>query len=257
MATRKPARYHGPATRWSLDDWVPALTQARPWTMSRSSIWRLLADADLKPHRSVYGLNSHEPAFETKAHDICALDSNALRALEQSRLVIGSDEKTGRQILHRNYPTQPVTPGKPEKREPEYSRHGGRALIASLVVATGQVVWNLGQTRTSADVATPLATVVQPLPTMPRYDWVVDNLHTHWSLEVCRLVAQGCRVPWVAQDLRCGVQRRALLSDPTHQHVFHFPPKLRIPRQSCHRFQVHPAPDSTAKLPPVPHDSCP
>jgi hypothetical protein len=31
---------------------------------------------------------------------------------------------------------------------------------------------------------------------------------------------------------------------------------LRIPRQSCHRFQVNPATDSTAKLPPVPHESC-
>ena len=47
-------------------------------------------------------------------------------------------------------------------------------MIASFVVATGQVVWNLGQTRTSEDFATPLATVVQQLPNMQRYDWVVD-----------------------------------------------------------------------------------
>src|SRR5262249_7204423 len=31
---------------------------------------------------------------------------------------------------------------------------------------------------------------------------------------------------------------------------------LRIPRQSCHRFQVNPATDSAAKLPPVPRQSC-
>ena len=31
---------------------------------------------------------------------------------------------------------------------------------------------------------------------------------------------------------------------------------LRIPRESCHRFQVKPATDSTRKLPPVPHESC-
>jgi hypothetical protein len=29
----------------------------------------------------------------------------------------------------------------------------------------------------------------------------------------------------VARDLRRGVQRRAFLSDPRHQHVFHFTPK--------------------------------
>jgi hypothetical protein len=119
--------------------------------MSRSSIWRILEEADLKPHRRVYWLNSHDPDFEAKAHDICSLYINARRFLEQGRLVICSDEKTGMQILERKYPTQPIEPGKPAKREHEYIRHGPRALLASFVVPTGQVLWNLGKTRTSAD----------------------------------------------------------------------------------------------------------
>ena len=102
-----------------------------------------------------------------------------------------------------------MAPGKPEKREHEYIRHGTRALIASFVVPTGQVIWNLGPTRTSTDFASHLANVVKQLPDMKRYDWVVDNLNTHWSLDVCRVVAQLCDVPFVAKDLRRGVQRRA------------------------------------------------
>jgi DDE superfamily endonuclease len=225
MATRKPATYHCPATRWSLDDLVAVLSQQRLQPLSRSSIWRILEEADLKPHRSVYWLNSHDPDFESKAQDICQLYRQALRFFQEGRLVIGADEKTGMQILQRRYPTQPVQPGKPEKREHEYIRHGVRALIASFVVATGQVVSNLGQTRTSADFATHLANVVHQLPAMQRYDWVVDNLNTHWSLDVCHLVAQWCGVPCVAKALRRGAQRRAFLSDPTHKHVFHFTPK--------------------------------
>ena len=49
MATRKPATYHCPATRWSLDDLVAALSQHRLQPLSRSSIWRILeavTDAD-------------------------------------------------------------------------------------------------------------------------------------------------------------------------------------------------------------------
>jgi hypothetical protein len=225
MATRKPSRYHCAATRWSLDDLVAALVQGRTGTMSRSSIGRLLDEADLKPHRSVYWLNSHDPDCEAQAHDLCSLYLHALRFFEQGRMVLCSEEKTGMQLLQRKYPTQPMEPGTPEKRAQEDIRHGVRALLASCVVATGQVVWNLGPTRTSEDCATHLATVVQHLPAMQRYAWVVDNLQTHWSLEVCRLVAQWCHVPFVAQELQRGRQRRAFLSDPTHTHVFHFTPK--------------------------------
>jgi hypothetical protein len=226
MATSTPADYHCPATRWSLDDMVAAFhQQRRPRTMSRSSLWRLLEEADLTPHRSVYWLNSHDPDFEAKARDIGFLYVNALRFYEQGRLVICADEKTGMQILQRLYPTQPAQPGKPEKREHEYIRHGVRALIASFVVPTGQVIWNLGKTRTSEDFAAHLANVVHQLPVMNRYDWVVDNLNTHWSLDLCRLVAQWCDVPCVPKALRRGAQRRAFLSDPTQRHVFHFTPK--------------------------------
>ena len=66
------------------------------------------------------------------------------------RAQICRDEKTGMQTLERKHPTQPLEPGKPEQREHGYIRHGTRALIASIVVPTGQVLWNLGQTRTSA-----------------------------------------------------------------------------------------------------------
>ena len=194
MATRKPATYHCPATRWSLDDLVAALLQRHAWTMSRSSIWRLLEEADLKPHRSVYWLNSHDPDFEAKAHDICSLYLNALRFLEQGRLVICSDEKTGMQILERKYPTQPMAPGKPEKREHEYIRHGTRALIASFVVPTGQVVWNLGQTRTSADFAAHWVNVVKQLPAMHRYDWWITSTPTGASMSAVWLPS-GARCP--------------------------------------------------------------
>jgi hypothetical protein len=101
MATRKPATYHCAAPRWSLDDLVAALVQGRTWTMSRASIGRILAEADLQPHRSVYWLNSHEPDFEAKAHDLCSLYLNAHRVFEQGRVVICTDEKTGMQSLQR------------------------------------------------------------------------------------------------------------------------------------------------------------
>jgi DDE superfamily endonuclease len=60
---------------------------------------------------------------------------------------------------------------------------------------------------------------------MQCYDWVMDNLHTHWSLDVCRLVARWCHGPFEPHKLKKGVQRRAFLRAPSHCHVFHFTPK--------------------------------
>jgi hypothetical protein len=127
--------------------------------MRRASLWRILEDADLKPHRRVYWRKSHDPDCDAKAHAICQLYVQALRFYEQGRLVICADAKTGMQILQRAHPTQPVQPGQPAKREHESTRHGARALLASFLGLTGQVVWGLGPTRTSVDWATHLAHV--------------------------------------------------------------------------------------------------
>jgi hypothetical protein len=136
--------------------------------MSRSTLWRMLDDPDLKPHRSVYGLKRHDPDCDTKARDLCHLDVNAFRFSQDGRLVIGVDAKTGRPMLQRKYPTQGARPGQPEKRAQEDIRHGGRAFLASFVVPTGQVVWHLGTTRPSEDCAAHLRPVVTPLPAMAR-----------------------------------------------------------------------------------------
>jgi transposase len=226
VASTLPHDQDRPVTRWTLDE-IAATVGATLHTdpLSRSSIWRILHDVDLKPHKSAYWLNSHDEDFEAKAHTICQLYVKALEAYEQGRLVICCDEKTGMQVLERKAPTKPAQPGRRERREHEYIRRGTRVLINSLAVATGQIAWTIGATRTATDFVAHLKHAYQHLPRMQRYDWVLDNLNTHWSLDVCRLVAQWCKVPFEPDKLKKGVQRRAFLSDPSHRHILHFTPK--------------------------------
>ena len=47
------------------------------------------------------------------------------------------DEMTGIQARERKFPEQPMRPGKRERREFEYIRHGTQTLIASFDVASG------------------------------------------------------------------------------------------------------------------------
>jgi hypothetical protein len=225
LASSKTEDHRQPDTSWSLDNIAfEILRDAHHRDMSRSTIGRILAEADLKPHRSVYWLNSHDPDFDAKAKDICQLYLDAPRFHEEGRLVLSSDEKTGMQILQRKYPTRLARPGSIEKREFEYIRHGTRALLTTFCVPTGRVVWNLGPTRTSIDWVRHLENVATQFPLMKRFDWVVDNLNTHWSLEVCQWVAQRCGIACDARALATGRQRRAFLIDPSHKHVFHFTP---------------------------------
>src|SRR5262249_4192404 len=209
-ASTLPQDQERAVTRWTLDEMVATVLEVRHTaTISRSSIWRILHDIDLKPHKSAYWFNSHDEDVDAKAHRICQLYAQAIEAYQQGRLVICCDEKTGMQVLERKAPTKPAQPGRRERREHEYIRHGTRVLINSLAVATGHIAWTLGTTRTAADFVAHLKHVYQSLPPMLRYDWIMDNLNTHWSLAVCCLVAQWCQVPFDPKQLKTGTQRPA------------------------------------------------
>jgi transposase len=226
VASALPQDQKRAVTRWTLAEIVTACLDAlNTAALSRSSVWRILQEVDLKPHKSEYWLNSHDEDFDAKARHICHLYAQALEAYHQGRLVICCDEKTGMQVLERKAPTKPAQPGRRERREHEYIRHGTRVLINALAVATGKIAWTIGTTRTATDFVAHLKQAYHCWPGMQRYDWVLDNLNTHWSLDVCRLVARWCKVPFEPYKLKTGPQRRAFLTDPSHRHVFHFTPK--------------------------------
>jgi hypothetical protein len=115
LASSTTAEHDCVASQWSLDDLaIELVNRHAAEAMSRSTIQRILHQADLKPHRSVYWLNSHDPDFDAKAKDICRLYIKAPALYQQGELVICCDEKTGMQILQRKYPTISAQPGKPE-----------------------------------------------------------------------------------------------------------------------------------------------
>ena len=226
LATTAPAQLELPTAQWSLDDLAYHILQnAHYAAMSRSTLQRILAEAELRPHKSRYWLTSHDPDFEAKVLDVCQLYLDAPALYQRGELVVCVDEKTGIQALERARPTTPAKPGRDERRDYEYIRHGTRCLTASRVVATGQVIGTVTVHRGRWDYVRHIRDVVVSFPEATRFHWVMDNLNTHWSLELCRYLGNLSDAWEDRPALRTGAQRRAYLTDPSHKHVVHFTPK--------------------------------
>jgi putative transposase len=98
---------------------------------------------------------------------------------------------TGIQALERKKPDQPMRPGKRQRQEFEYIRHGTQTLIASFDVASGQVVQgSVGDTRTEADYLAHVRDLIATDPNAIKWHLVMDCLNTHQSESLVLFVAQ-------------------------------------------------------------------
>jgi len=138
---------------------------------------------------------------------------------------------TGIQARERTMPNIEMKPGRVEKQEFEYIRHGTQCLLASLNVATGHITATVGDRRTEADLEAHISQLLAQYPEKRKYHFVMDCLNTHQSEALVRLAASlepeplelGVKGKWgILASMRT---RAEFLSDPSHRLVVHFTPK--------------------------------
>ena len=162
---RKPPKGLG---RWSVRSLADKLG------INRDAVHRTLRENDLQPHRLRTFNFSPDPKFEEKLLEVVGLYMSP----PENALVLCVDEKTGIQALDRTQPMLPLAAGKPRTWSNEYVRHGTRVLLASLDIASGEVVAQVTRDRKSATFLGFLDSIVDHYPNQ-RLCVVMDNLNTH------------------------------------------------------------------------------
>jgi transposase len=259
LVTSDPKSHGYEETQWSAQLLATHLVETgRVERIDRTSVSRFFAKADIKPHRVRQWLNRPEDSeFDTRAAHIKGLLAGAspplaakdrkkkperfsepapnlvslrrMRRMRGERALVSFDEKPGMQAKERIAPTLSVAPGQIARQEFEYKRHGTRVLLALIIVQTGVVLGRVLARRTNVNTARVLDELLRKLWTLgyKGADIIVDQLNTHWSLDVIRVVARHCSIPMPSEaEIAKGRQRRDWLEQTkSRKVVFHFVPK--------------------------------
>jgi hypothetical protein len=210
------------------------ISNIKEYNISEVHIGRILKKNELRPNKSRYWLNPNiedEEEIKETVGKVCELYKNVAELEEQNIHVESTDEKTGIQAKEHKSGSIGMKEGQCEKIEPEYIRHGTINLLGSRDVGTGEVYGLLRPTRTEIDYADLIRSVISLNPE-DKYIFLADNLNTHKSETLVRLVAEieGIDENSLGKKESRGIlksmaTREEFLSNPSHRIQFVYTPK--------------------------------
>ena len=174
-ACSDPSAYGLERSVWSHESLADALEDSgQVRSISSTTVGRILAEAEIKPHRVKTWCHSSDPEYQSKMEAIVALYVSP----PPHEPVLSIDEKSGIQVLSRLRPMVPARPGRDPRYEFEYRRHGTRCLFGCFNVRTGTVLGRCTGRRTREDFLSFMDLVARHYR-QRRVHVVLDNLNTH------------------------------------------------------------------------------
>jgi hypothetical protein len=183
MACEVIARTQEPLSRQSLGDLVRRSQRAVGKKISRSTVWRMLHEAAIKPWQYEHGLFPKDPLFAQKAGPILDLYAGHWedQPLGSGDFVLSMDEKTSIQARGRLHEETPPQPEQTRRIESEYDRNGALQYLAAWDVHRGIV---LGRCEKKTGIK-PFGLLVDQVLEQPTYQkasrlfFIVDNGSSH------------------------------------------------------------------------------
>lgn len=184
-----------PLSRQSVSDLTERARVALGKPIGRTTVWRLLHQADLKPWRYEYWIFPRDPRFAEKAAVVLDLYAGFWqeKPLGVNDYIISSDEKTSIQARLRCHPSLNPAAGRPRRVEFEYERGGALQYLAAWDVRRAYVMGRCEPT-TGIEPFGRLATQVmeqEPYQSAQRVFWVVDNGSSHRGEASIRRLAKS------------------------------------------------------------------
>ncbi|MBF6558354.1 MAG: IS630 family transposase [Acidimicrobiales bacterium] len=206
IACTKPTDHGLAAELWSIfglarfvSEHAEAAGFPRLAHAGKSTVWRILDDHDIKPHKIRYYLERRDPDFDRKMHEVLMVyrdvSIHATGATDARRsdpiYTVSVDEKPGVQALGLTAPDLPPVPGKARGfgRDYEYVRHGTVSILAGIDLHSGHIFANVEDRHRSVEFIGLLKRLDEYYPPDAIIRVVLDNHSAHISKETIAYLA--------------------------------------------------------------------
>lgn len=207
IACTKPKDHGLAAELWSISALARFVSEraetagfARLASAGKSTVWRILDDNDIKPHKIRYYLEKRDPDFDRKMQEVLMVYRDvsiyAQGAVHDARpnpiYTVSVDEKPGVQAIGLTAPDLPPVPGKAPAvgRDYEYVRHGTVSILAGIDLHSGHIFANVEDRHRSVEFIGLLKQLDAHYPDEAIIRVVLDNHSAHISKETMAYLSE-------------------------------------------------------------------
>lgn len=199
IACQKPIDFGYAAETWTyakltshINKTAEAAGYTRLSTIHKSTVNKILDEADIKPHKITYYCENRDPDFDSKMHNVLLVykqlemqfdESGKLIISEDTPIhVLSYDEKPGIQaIATTSDDLMPDEKHSTINRDYEYKRLGTLSLLAAIDLQTGEAIPLVRDKHSSMEYIEFLKLLDDKYPKGDKLRIVLDNLKVHTS----------------------------------------------------------------------------